>query len=338
MSDMSERFQVFSTCAQSSRFGAADYRSRVIEVARWCDRYGYDGILVHDDHSLVDPWIVANEIVNATEHLSPLVAVQPTAMPPYSVAKMLASFSFLHGRRLFLNLVAGGFRGDLQAIGDETPHGRRYERLREFTEIVMALAAGETVTRRGEWYTANGLKLAPPIPEELRPGLLMSGSSPAGLATAATLGATAIQSPEPAGEETAEVPDGVTTGIRVGIIARDDAEVAWRVAHDRFPPSRRGELLHEMAVSRSDSPWHSTLSQLAAESASAGNAYWLGPFENYDTFCPYLVGTYDDVADVLVADWRAGHRAIILDIPTSEEDFEHTAVVFERVRSLVAAG
>lgn len=57
-----------------------------------------------------------------------------------------------------------------------------------------------------------------------------------------------------------------------------------------------------------------------------------------DTFCPYLVGRYDDVADMLLAGWRAGHRAIILDIPTSEEDLEHTAVVFERVRSLVAAG
>lgn len=330
------RFQVFSTCPQSTKLDRADYVDRVVQIAGWCDRYAYDGVLVYYDHSLVDPWIVATEVVRSTERVSPLVAVQPTAMPPYSVAKMLATMAYLHDRRLYLNMIAGGFTGDLQAIGDATPHDRRYERLQEFTEIVLALAAGETVTRDGEWYTASALKLAPPIPDELRPGLLMSGSSPAGLATAAALGATAIQYPEPAGEETTEVPAGVTTGIRVGIIARDDAAEAWRIAHDRFPPSRRGELMHEMAMAKSDSRWHSTLSRLAEESAAAGNAYWLGPFQNYDTFCPYLVGTYDAVVEQIVGYWERGHRAIILDIPRDEDDFATAAEVLDRAAAVIA--
>ncbi len=331
------RFQVFSTCPQSSKLEQRDYLGRVVEIAGWCERYNYDGILVYYDHSLIDPWLVSTSVVNATETVSPLVAVQPTAMPPYSVAKMLATQAYLHGRRYFLNMIAGGFKGDLQAIGDETPHDRRYERLQEFTEIVMALAAGETVTHQGEWYTANALKLAPSIPEELQPGLLMSGSSPAGMATAAALGAIAIQYPEPAGEETTDVPDGVKTGIRVGIIARDDSAEAWKIAHDRFPPNRRGELMHEMAMSKSDSQWHSTLSKLADESAAEGNAYWLGPFQNYDTFCPYLVGSFDEVVEQIVGYWESGHRAIILDIPRDEDDFATTAEVFDRAAALVSA-
>lgn len=332
------RFQVFSTCPQSSKLDQSDYLGRVREIAGWCQRYAYDGILVYYDHSLIDPWIVSTEVVKASETVSPLVAVQPTAMPPYSVAKMLTSMSYLYGRRFFLNMIAGGFKGDLQAIGDETPHDRRYERLQEFTEIVLALCAGETVTRDGEWYTANALRLAPPIPDELRPGLLMSGSSPAGLATARALGATAIQYPEPAGQETTAVPDGTTTGIRVGIIARDESTEAWKVAHDRFPPNRRGELMHEMAMAKSDSQWHRTLSELADESAAEGNAYWLGPFQNYDTFCPYLVGSFDEVVQQVVAYWEHGHRAIILDIPRDEDDFATTAEVFDRAAALVTAG
>lgn len=332
------RFQVFSTCPQSSKLDQSDYLGRVREIAGWCQRYAYDGILVYYDHSLIDPWIVSTEVVKASETVSPLVAVQPTAMPPYSVAKMLTSMSYLYGRRFFLNMIAGGFKGDLQAIGDETPHDRRYERLQEFTEIVLALCAGETVTRDGEWYTANALRLAPPIPDELRPGLLMSGSSPAGLATARALGATAIQYPEPAGQETTAVPDGTTTGIRVGIIARDESTEAWKVAHDRFPPNRRGELMHEMAMAKSDSQWHRTLSELADESAAEGNAYWLGPFQNYDTFCPYLVGSFDEVVQQVVTYWEHGHRAIILDIPRDEDDFATTAEVFDRAAALVTAG
>ncbi len=329
------RFEVFSTCPQSSRLEQGAYLARVRQVAGWCERYHYDGILVYYDHSLVDPWVVAAEIIQATETVSPLVAVQPTAMPPYSVAKKLATMAYLYERRFALNMIAGGFRGDLQAIGDETPHDRRYDRLKEFTEIVLALVAGETVTIEGEWYTAKGLKLAPPIPEELRPGLLMSGSSPAGLATAHTLGATAIQYPEPAGEETTDPPTGTTTGIRVGIIARETSEDAWRVAHDRFPPNRRGEMLHEMAMARSDSQWHGTLSKLAEESAVKGNAYWLGPFQNYDTFCPYLVGSYDEVVEQVTAYWNHGHRTIILDIAHDEEDFATTAEVLDRVEKKV---
>ena len=325
------RFETFSTCPQSSAVDQHVYLDKVREASRWCDRYGYDGMLVYYDHSLVDPWLVAAEILRVTETLAPLVAVQPTAMPPYSVAKMLASMSHLYERRLYLNMIAGGFKGDLQAIGDETPHDRRYDRLKEFTEIVLGLTDGDAVTHQGEWYTANALKLAPAIPEELRPGLLMSGSSPAGLATASALGATAIQYPEPAGQETTTAPEGTTTGIRVGIIARPDSAEAWRVAHDRFPPNRRGELLHGMAMAKSDSHWHSTLSQLAEESASEGNCYWLGPFQNYDTFCPYLVGSYDEVAPQLGAYWEAGHRTIILDSPRDEDDLSTTAEVLNRV-------
>lgn len=332
-----QRFEVFSTCPQSSKYERADYLDRVVRVARWCQDFEYDGILVYYDHSLVDPWLVSTEIVRSTTTLAPLVAVQPVAMPPYSVAKMLTTFSHLYERRIFLNMIAGGFRGDLEAVGDDTPHDRRYDRLREFTEIVLGLTAGKAVTSDGEWYTAKGLKLTPPIPEALRPGLLMSGSSPAGLATAAALGATAIQYPEPAGAETTEIPPGTTTGIRVGIIARDDPEEAWRVAHDRFPPTRRGEVMHEMAMSRSDSQWHTTLSKLAEESAAHANAYWLGPFQNYDTFCPYLVGSYDDVATEVLTYWERGHRTVILDIPASDDDFEHTAIVFERVTAAIAA-
>jgi alkanesulfonate monooxygenase len=35
---------------------------------------------------------------------------------------MVTSFAYLYGRRVFLNMVAGGFRNDLLALADETPH------------------------------------------------------------------------------------------------------------------------------------------------------------------------------------------------------------------------
>ena len=45
---------------------------------------------------------------------------------------------FLHGRRLDVNLVAGGFRKDLLALADETPHDERYERPVEYARSSAA--------------------------------------------------------------------------------------------------------------------------------------------------------------------------------------------------------
>jgi alkanesulfonate monooxygenase len=44
---------------------------------------GCEGILVYADNRLVDPWLTAQLIIEVTERLSPLVAVQSAYMPPY---------------------------------------------------------------------------------------------------------------------------------------------------------------------------------------------------------------------------------------------------------------
>ena len=67
-----------------------------------------------------------------------------------------------------------------------------------------------------------------------------------------------------------------------------------------------------------------------ADRSREENPYWLGPFENYKTFCPYLVGSYDRVADELARYIDVGFGTFILDIPPSEEELDHTAVVFVR--------
>ena len=64
-------------------------------------------------------------------------------MHPYTAAKMVASLAFLHERRIDLNMVAGGFRNDLRALGDETPHDERYDRMVESREIMTRSARGE---------------------------------------------------------------------------------------------------------------------------------------------------------------------------------------------------
>jgi alkanesulfonate monooxygenase len=275
--------------------------------------------------------------VQATETLCPLVAVQPVYLHPYSAAKMIATLGHLHGRRIYLNMVAGGFKNDLIALNDTTPHDERYERTIEYTLIVKRLlSASMPVSFEGRYYQVHNLRLTPSLPEHLFPGIMISGSSPAGLAAARTIGATAVQYPEPAdvmGE--GQRPDGVDTGLRVGIIARDTAEAAWDVAHRRFPEDRKGQVAHQLAMKVSDSHWHHRLSELDERPGSEESPYWLGPFQNYKTFCPYLVGSYGRVADELARYVDLGFRVFVLDIPPSKEELDHIGVVFQRALEAV---
>lgn len=329
---------LYSTLPQSKLYDSGpEYLEAATRVAEWSDRQGCTGMLIYTDNSLVDPWLLAQMVLERTERLSPLVAVQPAYMHPFSVAKMVTSLSFLHGRRISLNLVAGGFRNDLIAMGDETPHDDRYARITEYGRIVMGLLRGDSVTLFGDHYRVQKLKLAPKLPEELMPVVLMSGSSPAAMKTARAIGATAVRYPQaPEKEETAlERPEGVQIGLRVGIVARDDAASAWSEAEARFPEDRKGQIMHELAMKTSDSQWHEQLSQDAAASNGGDDAsrspYWLHPFKQYSTFCPYLVGSYDRVADELAQYFTMGDRALIVDIPREEDDLVHARRVLERV-------
>jgi alkanesulfonate monooxygenase len=234
-------------------------------------------------------------------------------------------------------MVAGGFKNDLEALNDPTPHDRRYDRLTEYTLLIKQLIERDApLTAEGQFYSVRGLKLTPSIPDALRPGVFVSGSSEAGCRAAAAMGATPVKYPRAPSEES-QPGEGNGAGIRVGIIAREDAGEAWQIARTRFPEDRRGQLTHELAMKVSDSVWHKQLSQLAASSnGSEDHPYWLVPFENYKTMCPYLVGSYDRVGEELARYIGLGYRSFILDIPPTEEELHHTHVAFEQALARAA--
>ena len=327
---------LFSTCPASTSVAKDRYVQRVAEVARWSEQSGCKGILVYSDNSLLDPWLLAHIIIQNTTALCPLVAVQPVYMHPYAVAKQITSFAYLYGRRLYLNMVAGGFKNDLDALSDTTPHDKRYARLVEYTTIISRLLTGPApLTYEGDFHSVAMLRLTPPLPEALVPGIFISGSSEAGLAAARTLGATAIKYPRAADAEERSPDDLLHLGVRVGIIARERDADAWAVAYSRFPEDRKGQLTHQLAMKVSDSSWHKQLSTVVVETERS--PYWLVPFQNYKTMCPYLVGSYDRVAQELARYIALRYRTFILDVPFDREELDHINLAFARALETVGA-
>jgi alkanesulfonate monooxygenase len=322
--------ELYSTCPASATT-PDNYLERVVRVARWSERAGCTGILIYADNSQVDPWLTSQVVIQSTNSICPLVAVQPIYMHPYSVAKMVATLAFLHGRRVYLNMIAGGFKNDLAALDDTTPHDSRYQRLVEYTLIIRKLLEGSSpVTFEGSFYRARGLTLSPRLAPEFFPGFLGSGSSQAGLAAARAMGATPVMYPEPPDQcDSAGSSQNGPCGVRIGIVARTDEDEAWKIAWRRFPEDRKGQLTHQLAMKVSDSVWHQQLSEIGKTTNGRRSTYWLHPFESYKTFCPYLVGSYENVAAALARYMSAGFHTYILDIPAAEEEFEHINAVFQ---------
>ncbi len=325
---------VYSTCPPYHRGDPAAYKETVRQVSRWSEDAGCKGVLVYTDNGILDPWLLAQWIVENTATLEPLVAVQPVYMHPYSVAKMVTTFGCLYSRRICLNMVAGGFKNDLAALGDATPHDRRYDRLVEYSTIILKLLSGGAVTFEGEFYRVQNCLLKPALSADLRPLITISGSSAAGRAAAQALDAIAVEYPEPP-EKGTGAPRAGRWGIRIGIIAREEEETAWSVAFQRFPPDRQGEIAHALAMKTSDSEWHRNLAALGGHAPRSN--YWLVPFETYKTFCPYLVGSYAQVADILASYISAGCETFILDVPAGPADLLHANKAFDRAMEAISA-
>ncbi|MEY9934563.1 alkanesulfonate monooxygenase [Catenulispora sp. GP43] len=331
MSNVNRQLRLFATIPPA--VGASDYRAVVRDAAKAAESAGMFGALVYSDNHTVDPWLVAQEVITATEAFEPLIALQPIYSHPSTIAKIVASYAHVYGRRICLNLVAGGVRGDLTALNDETEHDRRYARLTEYTSLILRLLTDtEPVTFGGEFYRVRDLTLHPRMPQDLLPGLYMSGSSTAGRKAGEEIGAISVRYPSPR-EAVAEIDESAprSGGVRIGIIARDTDDEAWTVAHRRFPRTRAGRIQQMLIRGLSDSHWFEQLSTEDEFPGGPESPYWMGPFLTSATYCPYLVGSHDKVEAEIARYVSAGCRDFVLDTAHEESDYAAYTESFDRV-------
>jgi alkanesulfonate monooxygenase len=309
--------------------------SHARDVSLWSDRFGCRGMLLYTDNKCPDPWVLGQDIITHTTDLSPLIAVQPIYMHPYATAQKVAALSGLYERPIDLNLVAGGFQTDLAALDDKLEHDARYDRLTEYGMIVMKLLAGERLTFKGAHYNVYGLQLRNRLSPNLLPRVTVAGSSPSGRKCASVLGATAVTYPEPLNSRpiSREVESAGTdlalqrTGIRLGILARSTSEAAWTEANRWLPATAQDSSRLKSVVAVTDSSWLRQLANVAVDpEAPHSSTYWIAPFESGISFCPYLVGSYEEVAAYLAGYLGSGVKVIILDTPREIYDLEHAYI------------
>ena len=323
---------LYSTCRSSIGYGQTSHLPKLLEIARWADDAGYRGALVYSDCTSIDAWMAAQAAIANTATFVPLVAVQPLDLTPFALARAVSSLAHLYGRRVDLNFVSGGFSRDLAVQGDVLPHDARYDRLTEYVTIVRMLLSGGLANYAGKYYNVRRARLTAPVPDDLVPTAYVSGSSAASLQAGETLGIGQLSFPLLPGDfASPEVrKNKFGSGISIGIIARDDSSEAWRIARERFPADQEGAERMKLLLSASVSSWQPQLAGLPIADEAEGEAYWIVPFRYHHTFCPYLVGSHDEVAKAVTTYLHGGIRTFVIDIPAEPDDLHHARFAIER--------
>jgi len=303
-----------------------EYWQNIQNVVSWSEKYTCTGVLIFTGNdTYVDPWLIAHSVLTQTRKLEPLIAVNPIYMHPFTAAKMISSFAYLYKRKVWLNLVTGAAITYLDAFYDNLSHDDRYERLLEYALIIDELLAAKGLTYfEGRYYKISGLQVIPKMPKELRPGYFLAGQSDAARRAASKLNACNMQMLQP---EFQHQLDGAR-GIHFGIVTRTTMDQAWEAARSWFPEDEEGSMLLELSMKNTDSVWKRRMKLLSEDDKLCDNGYWLDPFRNFKADCPYLVGDYAKVADVIAQLILQGVDTFILDLPAKEEEFYHAQTAF----------
>jgi FMNH2-dependent dimethyl sulfone monooxygenase len=93
-----------------------------------------------------------------TQKIEILVAAHPGVIPPQVVAKMALSIDRISAGRCALNIVNGWWADEFAVFSNGAAldgEGERYQRMREYIELIAAMTSGESVHYEGRFYRAH---------------------------------------------------------------------------------------------------------------------------------------------------------------------------------------
>jgi alkanesulfonate monooxygenase len=203
-------------------WGTLDFSA---EQARLLEQHGWGGALLGTSWGRPDTFTVATAVAARTTTFKPLIAIRPGYWQPAHFASAAATLDQLTGGRVLVNIVTG--TDNLAAYGDgNADPARRYDRTREFLQLVRRLWTQESVTYRGEHFQVEASTLAPRpyrAAEGRHPTLYFGGASEAAERVSAAEADVQLFWGEPLG--------GVAE--RIARLVRDTTEEAWRDAEEK---------------------------------------------------------------------------------------------------------
>lgn len=287
----------------------------LIRVAQAAEEAGFSFALIPTGRACLDSWLVGSVVASHTKKLRPLVAMRPGLIAPVIAARMGASLDVLSGGRAMFNIVSGHNSQDLKETGDPLfdDHDERYERTREFVNIVRELwtnskgpgyseftvgKSDQTDVKKlhydGKHYQLDGAVSYPAVVQDPHPPIYYGGSSAIGKKVAVETADVYLMWAEPVDwikEQIQEIEAyraqlakekgikrSLQYGLRAHVLVRETEEEAWEAAWKLI--SKLDQTTIEKAEKKFEALGHDAVGQKRQNqlrAAAKENNYLVGP-------------------------------------------------------------
>lgn len=206
-----------------ARLGEPHSAGRAAELS------GLNGIQVPFDPGGLESLVTAAGLLRASRALRVTAGFHPGIASPVYAAKLSASVQRFSANRLGWRLLVDLEPATARAQGDFLPAEDRYARADEFLTVAKGVWSTDGYTCDGRFYQvlSGGFPQSRSAPRF--PRIYLSGTSPQALALSAAHADVHLFAPH---EDPALVPDGVTAGLVLPVVARQDEQEA-RLAASR---------------------------------------------------------------------------------------------------------
>ncbi|HZS45221.1 MAG TPA: LLM class flavin-dependent oxidoreductase [Blastocatellia bacterium] len=165
-------------------YATFDYNKR---LARRAEEIGFDISLLAElnlndikgaDAPVLECWTTSAALAGVTEKLELMNAIRPGFRLPAITAKMAANIDQISGGRFSLNVVSAWWEQEMRQYGGEwIAHDKRYERTREFIEVMRGMWTEDEFDYEGAYYTIEKGHLEPKPIRKPGPTIYAGGES-----------------------------------------------------------------------------------------------------------------------------------------------------------------
>src|SRR5262245_25815109 len=161
-----------------------DYNKKLAQRA---EQIGYDIALLAELNlndikgataPVLECWTTAAALASVTEKLELMNAIRPGFRLPAVTAKMAANIDHISGGRFSLNVVSAWWEQEMREYGGQwVAHDQRYERTREFIEVMRGMWTEEEFSYEGKYYQVEKAHLEPKPVQKPWPTIYAGGES-----------------------------------------------------------------------------------------------------------------------------------------------------------------
>ncbi|PPB13016.1 LLM class flavin-dependent oxidoreductase [Brevibacillus laterosporus] len=298
------------------------YRAYTDQALR-AEKNNFDGVLVSSTPTSVDPFIASTKIGLETTSIRILLAQNTNHCLPTYTAKALNTLNQMINHRADVNVITGSSSIALSREAHADPHTTRYQRTKEFMEIIQLLRKG-TSSYKGEFFHISNCDIYPKENVEKRGRYFVAGSSEEAMKIAAHYGDAYIlyacefelinKHYNKVKQMALEKGRSISCGVLVDIIARQTSEEAWHAANELLentsPITKR---MTRAFLKTSDSVGLGRYKDLTAENNyMVGENLWGGLSQVNPSNSISIVGSYEEVIKTLKKYHDAGAEFFLL--------------------------